>query len=548
MAVTVQDLLDLDVMTRARPEVVHGHDLDRRAVRWVHTSEIYDIAPLLKGGEVLLTTGLGLIAAGPAALADYATALAGRGIAALLLEVGRTFPEVPPALAAAARRVDLPLVALHGVVPFIEVTEAVHPLLIADEIDLLRAGEHATSVLTAQLLDGAGLAGVTSAAAGLAGCQVRLVTAEGGLVATHDGTAAPAASADLADTPEVAAAGIQECRHDVLLGGETWGTVVLDAAPNPLRAVVAERTATAVALEVQRSGTTVPARRAARARLLRDLVDGRYASTAEITSRATGLGLVVGGRRQALAVCLATSPGTPTRTAVAAVAEAARRVFGPSLVADFDEDLVVATATDTTDLRRTLTRFADEVDDEVGATTGGRVRAVTASRPVPDLAGLVGAVTTARSASALARSMSPTARVLLDSDLGMHRLLARSVRDDDLERFVQDQLGTLLAHDAAHGGDLVRTLDTYLASGLSKAQAAQSLGIRRQSLYGRLDRIAALLGGLDLGDRERRTALDLALVAWRLRSAGVGRSVAGREHVPAGRSTGRGHLAVTQPH
>jgi purine catabolism regulator len=63
------------------------------------------------------------------------------------------------------------------------------------------------------------------------------------------------------------------------------------------------------------------------------------------------------------------------------------------------------------------------------------------------------------------------------------------------------------------------TLDTYLASGLSKTRTAETLGIRRQTLYGRLERIASLLGGLDLDNRERRTALDLALVSWRLRLA-----------------------------
>ena len=57
MPFTVQDLLDLPLMEAARPEVVVGERLDTRVVRWIHTSEIYEISPLLKGGEVLLTTG-----------------------------------------------------------------------------------------------------------------------------------------------------------------------------------------------------------------------------------------------------------------------------------------------------------------------------------------------------------------------------------------------------------------------------------------------------------------------------------------------------------
>jgi purine catabolism regulator len=64
MGLNLQELLDLPVLRRARPEVVVGSHLEARPVRWVHTSEIYEISPLLKGGEVLLTTGLGLVGLG----------------------------------------------------------------------------------------------------------------------------------------------------------------------------------------------------------------------------------------------------------------------------------------------------------------------------------------------------------------------------------------------------------------------------------------------------------------------------------------------------
>jgi purine catabolism regulator len=85
----------------------------------------------------------------------------------------------------------------------------------------------------------------------------------------------------------------------------------------------------------------------------------------------------------------------------------------------------------------------------------------------------------------------------------------------------------------------VRSLDGYLAHGLSKTRTADALGVRRQTLYNRLERIERLLGGLDLSQRERRTALDLALVAWRLRSSAATyesdrRPLPGRTPAPRG--------------
>lgn len=93
--------------------------------------------------------------------------------------------------------------------------------------------------------------------------------------------------------------------------------------------------------------------------------------------------------------------------------------------------------------------------------------------------------------------------------------------DVALERFVQEQLGFLLKHDARRGSDLVATLDAYLEAGMANTAAAQVLGIRRQTLYTRLERISQLLGGLDIETRQARTALDLALVSWRLRTSAV---------------------------
>jgi purine catabolism regulator len=76
----------------------------------------------------------------------------------------------------------------------------------------------------------------------------------------------------------------------------------------------------------------------------------------------------------------------------------------------------------------------------------------------------------------------------------------------------------LLDHDAHHGTDLVHTLDSYLRHGLAKSETAADLGIRRQTLYNRLDRIDAVLARRALADHDARSALALALQVWRLRT------------------------------
>ena len=49
MALTIADVLALDPFIEAEAEVVSGTDTLGRHVRWVHSSEIYEMAPLLSG-------------------------------------------------------------------------------------------------------------------------------------------------------------------------------------------------------------------------------------------------------------------------------------------------------------------------------------------------------------------------------------------------------------------------------------------------------------------------------------------------------------------
>ncbi len=97
----------------------------------VHVSELLDPTPYLDGGELLLTTGLGLTGQVTQARA-YATRLAERGLAGLAIGLGPVHAEVPPAVAAACAAAGLPLLVVPIPTPFLAVTRAYWSLLTAD--------------------------------------------------------------------------------------------------------------------------------------------------------------------------------------------------------------------------------------------------------------------------------------------------------------------------------------------------------------------------------------------------------------------------------
>src|SRR3954466_9503862 len=104
---TLAEVLELPAVRRGDPAVRAGPAHLDRAVRWVHVSEVSDIAHLLEGGELILTTGIAL-PSDPDALAQYVEELSAAGATGLAVELGRRYQgALPPKLIAAAERSSL---------------------------------------------------------------------------------------------------------------------------------------------------------------------------------------------------------------------------------------------------------------------------------------------------------------------------------------------------------------------------------------------------------------------------------------------------------
>ncbi|MEU3456807.1 PucR family transcriptional regulator [Micromonospora sp. NPDC006766] len=171
---TVREVLALVPVRHGAPRLVAGDAGLDRAVRWVHVAEVPDIATLLGGGELVLTTGIGL-PADDAGLRAFIGDLADVGVSGLVVELGRRYVSgVPRVMAAAAERRGLPLVELRRAVPFVRVTEAVHALIVDAQLTELRATEEIHQRFTELSVEGADAAEVVRQAAELSGCPVVL--------------------------------------------------------------------------------------------------------------------------------------------------------------------------------------------------------------------------------------------------------------------------------------------------------------------------------------------------------------------------------------
>ncbi|MPV87584.1 PucR family transcriptional regulator, partial [Georgenia ruanii] len=535
--VTVGQVLAAPAVQAGHPELLCAPDRLDRSVRWVHVFEGADPANLLSGGELLLTTLIAL-PDDPGEQRAYVRALADAGAVALVVELGRRFAKVPDVMVAEAATAELPVIALHKVVKFVRITEAVHAQIVDEQHDLLTFSRRVHEAFTEFGVEGANAQEIVDRTAAMAGTAVVLEDLGHEVVAhalagasasevLHDWSArsrlVPEGAGTRADTEQ------GWLLADVGPRQGVWGRLVLAgsaAVPEPAARMLLERAAQALAVArlLERDVASVRAR--AHARLLGELLHARGADEEDLRAAAGALGLAPASRY--LAVCVA-----PVQPAVApdrATATSTGFLAGPHPDQDLAETVAAAAAT--AKLSALVAPVEDGVVGAVLALTGKlteataldrlaraldgsplrHVRAAVRERDGLVLAGsdLAEATYVARAAALMPGGRRPAYYRI--TDIGIRGLLMLLGDDARVTAFAERELQPLLVHDAKHGTGLVEVLRQYLEAGGNIAALARTSHLSRQALYARLRSIERVLGA-HLSDAETRTGLHVALLA-----------------------------------
>ncbi|MFF4758494.1 PucR family transcriptional regulator [Streptomyces sp. NPDC001292] len=496
MLMSLSRVLAHPSLAPAKPRVLAGSRGLERTVRWLHSSEVLEVAPLLRGGELLLTGGTMLARASGDEQRAYVRSLAVRGVTGVAIETGGELREVPAALVEEAAARHFPVVELRRVVPFVEVAEVINGALINDSVARLRSVDALSQEQSELLAEGGGVQEVldalvrhTSTAAAVFDTNDRLIT-----------VSSPEQDPDGGPVREPTPFDGMGTR--LTIRGVPAATLVLypdaDADVETLE-LAQDRTVEALKLALLRFRPPGPREFAASELVRLAAADGAH------PQRIRRLGVSIGF------------------SADAPVIGVAARATGPSAELRRLDDLLSRYGRTAVDVPSPLAvHTLLSLRDRDGA-AGLRARLVadlTEWRSSDRTAIAVGPLMPALEDAAVSLGAAleclrrPTrafrAGVVDATELSAERLLL----DDELripaERLVREQLGLLLTLRHEERDLLLSTLETYFETGFNKTRTAAALHLQRQSLYARLQRAFDLLGGDPTGT-PRALALHLAL-------------------------------------
>ncbi|MEA2339997.1 MAG: hypothetical protein QOG11_74 [Solirubrobacteraceae bacterium] len=532
---TVRDLLrDVDV------EVLAGEANLDVPVRWVHISELSDPTPWLSGGELLLTTGMGLDT--PDAQRAYVHRLADHGLAGLGLGVGFAHDRVPDALVAAAAERDFPLVEVPYDTPFIAVTEKAFTRLVNEQYAVLQRSIAAQERLQRIVLSERGLDALAAAIAALIGGTALVFDGRGEPQASHsfrrrlDPAAIEEVAGELRERarrgdargfvptqPELApqALALPVAASDSPVGKglpQAWLVAIKDSGGlSEFDRLVLHQSVTAVALELLRRRVADTTERRLAGDVLNEVVRGELEGP-ELARRLEPFGL--GGRVTALVV---QAPGNRGQAVAleAALTAALRDEAVSGLVATSGSSTCALMPGFLDDeLFELADRLHDRVTETLGAPAAAGVgRAVALGRAretfhearcALEARALGGAPPPPANGAGNGHAAAAGRRVATFRDLGSFQLLLSLQDNDALRLYCDSLLGPIEQGEGHYGGELMRSLEAFIECNGQWEAAARRLYCHRHTLRYRIRKIEELTGR-DLASARDRIEFWLAL-------------------------------------
>ncbi|HET7266244.1 MAG TPA: PucR family transcriptional regulator ligand-binding domain-containing protein [bacterium] len=530
---TVKEALRLEALQDVKV-VAGGAGLDRQ-IRWCHIIDNPEIVRWIQGGELLLTTGYGWPEIEQTSRRTI-RALNAKRLAAILFDPGPFLGEIPASVVDEAGRLELPVLVAPRKLRFADVTEAVGRELVRRQYEMIERADRYHRQITAAAVEAKDLNDIARTVCELTRRSVAIEDAESRPLARADRLPAdsPAAvKSPRADVPAEARAVYERLRHAdgavrldggaacaIRAGTELLGYLRIlegDAPLGDLELRVAEHGSMVAALHILRQRSQA----AVEARIGHTVVDALIRGDVpeeDLIERSRLLGFDPDGDYVVMMVSLVNRAARGRKWPLTSgdeyyrrerAAQIVRRLLGqkrlPTLVTySLNRVVCLLPVGRMPDEPERLRRFGRVVHESLAEAGGVPPALVTFGTAHAGLSGVSKGYWEADRALALAKDADG---VLFFEDLTLAHLLAQISDTASLQAMYARTLGPALA--GPMGRVLRETLWALVDAGFNKEAAASALGIHRNTMRGRLERVQTLLCR-SLGDPTVRR--DLAVI------------------------------------
>lgn len=528
-----------------KARIVAGKNGLGRKIRWVHILEVSDFDTLIHGGEMILTTGVGLHWGEPSQT-SFLKKLIDKGVSCLCIEIGSYFHSISEELIQLADQHDFPLIVFNETVRFVDITQDLHPLIINQHYKMLEHFEKISREFNRLALTSQGHTQILKLLSTSINAQVIVLPTKGNtefypLVSTDRQQKLTSylqsklhlpSSQNRNDTP--VQWGENSKRYLVQPIGamkQTWAQLILivdERSVEEFDTLILDRAALALSQDYLRKRYIEERKLHKEHVWMDDLIHQRMDNEDQIKSL---LGFPFREKKHIVyRVCVIQlnqeehtefeASKTDEESTLLHIALLVRSTFENYafhpflttknnklivLVVDLKENKLDKEQLKkvTQSLRTMFNKQSEKFKLEIGF---GHTYSTFLE---------------AHKSYQEAKSMLRINDLPLPStfhfyeDMGVYRLLLHPENDKTLQLYIDDYLKPLIEHDQIKGSQLLLTMKKYIELQFSKKLTADKLFITRQTLYHRLSTIEELLGE-DYLSSDRRLAIEIALCAYQM--------------------------------
>ena len=499
--------------------VIAGVEGLQRMVKWVHVLEVTSVRNLLSGQELILSTGVAWKEEN--LFISMINQLIENNAAGLCLELGTYISEIPAVAVEIANQHQFPIIIFQKEVPFVEITQDIHSIMINQQYQMISDLENYSQSLNKQLLTIESYEDIL---------QFIFATLDIQIIFRLKNLAYEFVPEMNQDGQNVLLSQLEEAKRTpsnhfaitpIHLFGQEYAELIIYSKEIPISEfdlLILDRTATALAQHLLRDLYVEEKKRVEEFEWLQGWLDGEQ-SLDSISEYLAENGIKPKTNDAVVLIAKISSVKEKSSQDVTYLKLLFRSIleqngFGLFSVEKRNEIIFILLNNRLKkNLKERIQKSIDSINDsEFIKKPNSPKLFIGAGKLIESLTDIHKSYSTAKETVRIQHNLTKKEIYYFYEDLHLYRLISQINKHIDLQELVQEYLHPVLQYDQKYNGKLLETLKVYLECNGSKQETSNRLFIVRQTLYHRLQKLENLLG-TDFMDHEKRVAIEFMILA-----------------------------------